>query len=80
MKISDEEKKELKWLNSKGHSAIKVKCACCGRQHEAVVENVRKKQALKNDTFFCENCVRNSEDKITKIMKEESKRGEHEKK
>jgi len=46
---------ELAWLNSKGHSLMKVKCAKCGRNFEAIVENVRKKQA-KKDTYICENC------------------------
>lgn len=45
--------KRMKWLNSKGHSIIKVKCASCSKLHEAVIDNVRKRKALKDDTFFC---------------------------
>ena len=50
------EKQYLKWLNSKGHSIVKVNCAKCDTEHEAVIENVRKDDALKHDTFFCGEC------------------------
>lgn len=49
-------KYSAEWLNSKGFSIVKVKCAGCGKAYEEVAENVRKKEALKNDVFFCGNC------------------------
>ncbi len=56
-KLSKEEEKELKWLNSKGHSIVKVKCAYCGNKFETVIQNVDRKRALKNDIFLCsDNC------------------------
>jgi len=44
---------EAERLNSKGQGIINVKCAGCGNKFEAVVSNVDKKRALKNDEFFC---------------------------
>ena len=50
------EPETIKWLNSKGHLVVEVSCDKCGKKHDAVVQNVRKKQALENDTFFCQEC------------------------
>jgi hypothetical protein len=49
------EEEEIKWLDSKGHSIVEVKCEGCGKKFEAVVENVRKDDSLKGDIFFCSN-------------------------
>ena len=55
--IKKAEEQETEWLNSKGHSSVKVKCAGCKKEFETVIENVRKDYALKHDTFYCsETC------------------------
>lgn len=47
----------IKWLNSKGHSIVTVKCGKCGKEHETVIENVDKERALKEDKFLCGDCT-----------------------
>ncbi|MBU0459182.1 MAG: hypothetical protein KJ771_00070 [Nanoarchaeota archaeon] len=56
MKSSTTNKKELNYLNSKGHTGISVKCTKCKKQFRTIIETVRKNEALKKDTFICEEC------------------------
>jgi DNA-directed RNA polymerase subunit RPC12/RpoP len=53
--VADEER-ELKYLNSEGHIEVSVTCAKCGKKFSTMIEAVRKNEALKNDSFFCEDC------------------------
>ena len=50
------ERAYLKWLNSEGFVEIGVTCAKCGKKFTDIIEKVRKKDALKGDTFFCLKC------------------------
>jgi hypothetical protein len=58
--ISKEEQEEIDWMNIEGHVEVKVKCAKCGKEYEDVVSKVRKEDALKHDTFFCQECSKDA--------------------
>ena len=52
-----EQKMYLKWLNSKGHSTIKVMCETCKKLFRTVIPTADLTRALGEDMFFCsEKC------------------------